>query len=57
VIAAPLLAGATHDTVTRATPATTVGTAGALGTVLGTTAAETDEYKLVPTLFVAATLK
>jgi hypothetical protein len=57
VIALPPSAGATNETVTCALPATTVGAAGALGTVLGTTAADADDDAPVPFPFVAATVQ
>ena len=56
MIALPPSAGATNDTVTCAFPATTVGVAGALGTVLGTTAADAGDDAPVPFAFVAATV-
>ncbi len=56
MIALPPFPGATNDTVTCAFPATTVGCAGALGTVLGTAAADAGEKAPVPFPFVAATV-
>ena len=56
MIALPPSAGATNDTVTCAFPATTVGAAGALGTVAGTTAADAGDTAPVPFAFVADTV-
>ena len=57
MIALPPLAGAKNDTVTCALPATTVGGAGALGTVLGTTTTDAGDGLLVPSAFVAVTVQ
>ena len=56
MIALPPSAGATNDTVTCAFPAATVGCAGALGTVLGTTTADAGDAAPGPFAFVAATV-
>ena len=56
MIALPPFPGATNDTVTCAFPATTVGAAGALGTVLGTTANEAGDNAPAPFAFAAATV-
>ena len=57
MIALPPLAGTTNDTVTCAFSAATVGAAGALGTVLGITAADAGDGSLVPSAFVAVTVQ
>jgi len=56
VIALPPSAGGTNDTVTCAFPATTVGAAGALGTVLGIATADAADATPVPFAFVADTV-
>ena len=56
MIALPPSAGGTNDTVTCAFPAATVGCGGALGTVLGTTAADAGDAAPVPFAFVADTV-
>ena len=56
MIALPPLNGAANETVTSAFPATTVAFAGPFGIVLGITAADGGEGKLVPFAFVAATV-
>ncbi len=56
MIALPPSAGATNDTVTCAFPAATVGATGALGTVLGTAAADADDAAPEPFAFVAVTV-
>ncbi len=56
MIALPPSAGATNDTVTCALPAATVGAAGALGTVAGTTTADAGDAPPVPFAFVALTV-
>ena len=48
--------GATNETPSCALPATTVGCAGAVGTVLGITTADADEGAPLPLLFVAVTV-
>jgi hypothetical protein len=57
VIALPPSAGATKDTVSCVFPEATVGCAGALGTVLGTTTADAGEATPVPFAFDAVTLQ
>jgi hypothetical protein len=52
----PPLNGATNDTVTCALPAATLGVGGALGIVLGTTAADAGDGTPVPFAFVAVTV-
>ncbi len=56
VIALPPLAGAENATVICAFPAATVGAAGALGTVLGTAAADAGDATPEPFAFVAVTV-
>ena len=55
-MARPPLNGATTETVTCPSPETTVGFAGAAGTVLGTTTADAGDAPLVPFAFVAVTV-
>ena len=57
MIALPPFPGATNDTVICAFAATTVGCAGALGTVAGTTAADAGDSAPAPFTFVAATVQ
>ena len=55
--APPLLAGAVHETVAEALPATPVTLVGAPGTVAGVTDAEAAEAAPIPALLVAFTVK
>ena len=55
-MALPLFAGWLNDTTICAFPATTVGCAGASGTVAGTADAELGAGALVPTPLVAVTV-
>ena len=57
MIALPPSAGATNDTATCALAATTVGCAGALGTVLGIATADAGDATPVPSAFVALTVQ
>ena len=57
MIAAPLEAGAVHDTVTEALPLTPDTDVGAEGVVAGVTDVEAVEADDVPTAFVAVTVK
>ncbi|CAB4323419.1 unannotated protein [freshwater metagenome] len=52
----PFAAGVDHETVARPSPRTTTTPDGASGTPAGTTASETEEDVLVPTLLVALTV-
>ena len=56
MIGLPPLDGAANDTVSCALPTATFGWAGAVGTVLGTTAADAGDGTLVPFAFVAVTV-
>ena len=56
MIVLPPSAGAPNDTVTCAFPATTVGAAGALGTVLGTTGADAGDNAPAPFALAATTV-
>ncbi len=56
MIALPPSAGATNDTVTCAFPASTVGAAGAPGTVLGIATTDAGDATPVPSAFVALTV-
>jgi hypothetical protein len=56
VIALPPLKGATNETVNSPLPTTTVGAAGAAGTVLGVAARDDGDAGLVPFAFVAVTV-
>ena len=56
MIALPPLNGAENETVTSAFPATTLAFAGTFGIVLGITAADGGDGKLVPFAFVAVTV-
>ena len=55
MIVLPPSAGATNDTVTCAFPATTVGWAGALGSVLGIATADAGDNAPAPFAFAADT--
>jgi len=56
VIALPPSAGGTNDTVTCAFPAVSVGCVGALGIVLGMTAADAGDAAPAPLAFAAVTV-